>query len=169
MSGAWADDMSEQLLSLGVEKSKIFILPPGTLNYSSKQRERLTDEAVRRFDIFMRKNDKNYFICNSGLLTFDAEDKIIIDIGLYERYGDFYIAPYDSGEYFYMPKEYFDGYSRLDYKDFSISVLARYDEYLSYMYGKNYIEIPKKFTKRNYLNLGDKEKLDKLNALAGQI
>ena len=59
MSGAWADDMSEQLLSLGVEKSKIFILPPGTLNYSSKQRERLTDEAVRRFDIFMRKNDKN--------------------------------------------------------------------------------------------------------------
>lgn len=231
MSGAWADDMSEQLLSLGVEKSKIFILPPGTLNYSSKQRERLTDEAVRRFDIFMRKNDKNYFMCNSGLLTLlrkkvlscasdvdlyvtkyediyflakeltsefsdflinikyyqkdsilhkagdisriaitnDARDKIVIDIGLYERYGDFYIAPYDSGEYFYMPKEYFDGYSRLDYKDFSISVLARYDEYLSYMYGKNYIEIPKKFTKRNYLNLGDKEKLDKLNALAGQI
>lgn len=68
-----------------------------------------------------------------------------------------------------MPKEYFDGYLRLDYKDFSISVLARYDEYLNYMYGKNYIEVPKKFTKRNYLNLGDKEKLDKLNALAGQI
>ena len=102
-------------------------------------------------------------------ITNDAWDKIVIDIGLYERYGDFYIAPYDSGEYFYMPKEYFDGYLRLDYKDFSISVLARYDEYLSYMYGKNYIEVPKKFTKRNYLNLGDKEKLDKLNALARQI
>lgn len=102
-------------------------------------------------------------------ITNDAWDKIVIDIGLYERYGDFYIAPYDSGEYFYMPKEYFDGYLRLDYKDFSISVLARYDECLSYMYGKNYIEVPKNFTKRNYLNLGDKEKLDKLNALAGQI
>ena len=228
MSGAWADDMSEQLLSLGVEKSKIFILPAGALNYSSPRREKLTDEAMKRFDLFMSKNHKNYFMCNSGLLallrgnllskasdvdiyvtkyedicflanelknefsdfivelqyyqtdsilhkkgdisriaiTNDADDKIIIDIGLYGKYGNFYIAPYDNGEYFYMPKEYFDGYSRLDYKDFSISVLARYDEYLSYMYGKNYIEVPKKFTKRNYLNLGDKEKLDKLNALA---
>lgn len=93
MSGAWADDMSEQLLSLGIEKSKIFILPPGALNYSSKQRERLTDEAVRRFDIFMRKNDKNYFMCNSGLLTLLRKKALSCasDVDIYvTKYEDIY-------------------------------------------------------------------------------
>lgn len=226
LGGIWADDMEAQLLALGIPEKKILAFGARELDYNTPQREKITDEVIKRLDLFMRRHDIGYFLCNSSLLAVlrgnalskandvdlyvtnyadieflakelknefkdfivsfgryqkdsilrkagdisriaianDAEDRINIDIGLYERYKDFFIAPYDSGEYFYIPKEYFEGYSRLEYKDFSISVLARYDEYLSYMYGANYMEVPKRFTKQNYLNLGDKEKIDKLNS-----
>ena len=91
-------------------------------------------------------------------------DGVVIDIGYFDDYGKFKICDYDDGRFFYFPRAIFDGgFDRLNYKDFSLSVLKNYHQYLCFMYGENYIEIPKRFSSNDYLNLKTKAELDNLN------
>ena len=69
--------------------------------------------------------------------------------------------PYNE-KYFYIPKEFLDELISLDYKDFKLKAPKRYDEYLSLVYGKNYLEIPKQFLANDYGNLVDFQTLKKL-------
>lgn len=92
-------------------------------------------------------------------------ESIAIDIGLFDEYGDFMVCDYDDGRFFYFPKEIFEGgFTRLEYRGFELNVLKKYDEYLQFMYGKNYLEIPKRFSSNDYLNLKTKAELESLRA-----
>lgn len=96
-------------------------------------------------------------------ITNNAEEKAIIDIGLYHEFGEYRITDYDNEKFFYMPKRVFEaGVIRQKYKDFAINMLAKYDEYFSLIYGKNYIEIPKSWSESDYGNLASIDRIKEI-------
>lgn len=98
-------------------------------------------------------------------ITNNLLESIVIDIGLFDEYENFMVCDYDDGRYFYFPKEIFEGgFTRLEYMDFELNVLKHYNEYLEFMYGKNYLEMPKRFSSNDYLNLKTKAQLEELKA-----
>lgn len=98
-------------------------------------------------------------------ITNNLSESIVIDIGLFDEYKNFMVCDYDDGRYFYFPKEIFEGgFTRLEYMGFELNVLKHYNEYLEFMYGKNYLEMPKRFSSNDYLNLKTKDKLEALIA-----
>ncbi|MBQ3167975.1 hypothetical protein [Campylobacter sp.] len=98
-------------------------------------------------------------------ITNNLLESIVIDIGLFDEYKNFMVCDYDDGRYFYFPKEIFEGgFTRLEYMDFELNVLKHYNEYLEFMYGKNYLEMPKRFSSNDYLNLKTKAQLEELKA-----
>ncbi|ARR01582.1 hypothetical protein CVIC8964_0139 [Campylobacter vicugnae] len=98
-------------------------------------------------------------------ITNNLLESIVIDIGLFDEYENFMVCDYDDGRYFYFPKEIFEGgFTRLEYMGFELNVLKHYNEYLEFMYGKNYLEMPKRFSSNDYLNLKTKAQLEELKA-----
>lgn len=98
-------------------------------------------------------------------ITNNLLESIVIDIGLFDEYKNFMVCDYDDGRYFYFPKEIFEGgFTRLEYMGFELNVLKHYNEYLEFMYGKNYLEMPKRFSSNDYLNLKTKAQLEELKA-----
>lgn len=98
-------------------------------------------------------------------ITNNLSESIVIDIGLFDEYENFMVCDYDDGRFFYFPKEIFEGgFTRLEYMGFELNVLKHYNEYLEFMYGKNYLEIPKRFSSSDYLNLKTKDELEALIA-----
>ena len=98
-------------------------------------------------------------------ITNNLLESIVIDIGLFDEYENFMVCDYDDGRYFYFPKEIFEGgFTRLEYMGFELNVLKHYNEYLKFMYGKNYLEMPKRFSSNDYLNLKTKAQLEELKA-----
>lgn len=98
-------------------------------------------------------------------ITNNLLESIVIDIGLFDEYKNFMVCDYDDGRYFYFPKEIFEGgFTRLEYMGFELNVLKHYNEYLEFMYGKNYLEMPKRFSSNDYLNLKTKDELEALIA-----
>ena len=98
-------------------------------------------------------------------ITNNLSESIVIDIGLFDEYGNFMVCDYDDGRFFYFPKEIFEGgFTRLEYMGFELNVLKHYNEYLEFMYGKNYLEMPKRFSSNDYLNLKTKAQLEELKA-----
>lgn len=98
-------------------------------------------------------------------ITNNLSESIAIDIGLFDEYENFMVCDYDDGRFFYFPKEIFEGgFTRLEYMGFELNVLKYYNEYLEFMYGKNYLEIPKRFSSNDYLNLKTKAQLEELKA-----
>lgn len=98
-------------------------------------------------------------------ITNNLLESIAIDIGLFDEYENFMVCDYDDGRYFYFPKEIFEGgFTRLEYMGFELNVLKHYNEYLEFMYGKNYLEMPKRFSSNDYLNLKTKAQLEELKA-----
>ena len=96
-------------------------------------------------------------------ITNNLLESIVIDIGLFDEYKNFMVCDYDDGRYFYFPKEIFEGgFTRLEYMGFELNVLKHYNEYLEFMYGKNYLEMPKRFSSNDYLNLKTKAQLEEL-------
>ena len=96
-------------------------------------------------------------------ITNNLLESIVIDIGLFDEYENFMVCDYDDGRYFYFPKEIFEGgFTRLEYMGFELNVLKHYNEYLEFMYGKNYLEMPKRFSSNDYLNLKTKAQLEEL-------
>lgn len=98
-------------------------------------------------------------------ITNNLSESIAIDIGLFDEYENFMVCDYDDGRFFYFPKEIFEGgFTRLEYMGFELNVLKHYNEYLEFMYGKNYLEMPKRFSSNDYLNLKTKAQLEELKA-----
>lgn len=98
-------------------------------------------------------------------ITNNLSESIVIDIGLFDEYENFMVCDYDDGRFFYFPKEIFEGgFTRLEYMGFELNVLKHYNEYLEFMYGKNYLEMPKRFSSNDYLNLKTKAQLEELKA-----
>lgn len=98
-------------------------------------------------------------------ITNNLSESIAIDIGLFDEYENFMVCDYDDGRFFYFPKEIFEGgFTRLEYMGFELNVLKHYNEYLEFMYGKNYLEMPKRFSSNGYLNLKTKAQLEELKA-----
>ena len=98
-------------------------------------------------------------------ITNNLLESIVIDIGLFDEYENFMVCDYDDGRYFYFPKEIFEGgFTRIEYMGFELNVLKHYNEYLEFMYGKNYLEMPKRFSSNDYLNLKTKAQLEELKA-----
>ena len=86
-----------------------------------------------------------------------------IDIGCYHEYGEYRITDCDSQKFFYMPKYIFEaGVIRKKYKDFELNMLAKYDEYFTFIYGKNYMQIPKSWSESDYGNLVSASELEKI-------
>lgn len=107
-----------------------------------------------------------YFQDNDVLYKKDLIKRINIcgvDIGCYHEYGDYRITDYDNNKFFYMPKYIFEaGIIRKKYKDFELNMLAKYDEYFSLIYGKNYMQIPKSWSEDDYGNLVSASELEKI-------
>lgn len=67
IGGVWADEMSEQLLALGIDK--IEFIYDEDINYSTSQRAKNTDKYVKNLVGILDGLGYDYFIDGSGLLS----------------------------------------------------------------------------------------------------
>ncbi|MDL0089007.1 hypothetical protein [Campylobacter gastrosuis] len=223
MGGVWANEMKNQLLTLGISDERIEILDEKDISFSTPNRQKTTDLAIKKFDEFCKKHKISYFIDGSSMLcilrkrplsvvsdvdivvksyknleflaqnlgeifsdfdikvvrfssddlvkkrgdifkivvsSFDDE-KMVLDINVYHEYGKCVILGY-NGKYFYVPKEMFSKIIWRDYASFSLPILADFDAYLTLVYGKNYMQIPKQFLASDYGNLVSVDELNKI-------
>lgn len=105
-------------------------------------------------DDLIRKSEDIFKI----VLTSSDDDKIVLDINIYDGFKNLYVLGY-NGRYFYFPKYMANEFKRIKYKDFSLSILKDYDTYARFVYGDDYIKIPKHFYANDYLNLVTKDEL----------
>lgn len=68
ISGVWIEEMKKQLLDLGVQEDKIWLVDDSSLKFSSLDRERTTDSLIKEFSRLMRNENISYFIDGSSLL-----------------------------------------------------------------------------------------------------
>lgn len=68
ISGVWIEEMKKQLLDLGVQEDKIWLVDDSSLKFSSLDRERTTDSLIKEFSRLMRNENISYFIEGSSLL-----------------------------------------------------------------------------------------------------
>lgn len=69
LGGIWHSQMSEQLLSLGVSSEKIIKVARQDFSYSTNDREKATDEAMKKLDEFLQANNVKYVIHSSSLIS----------------------------------------------------------------------------------------------------
>lgn len=69
LGGIWHSQMSEQLLSLGVSSEKIIKVAEKDISYSTNDREKATDEAMKKLDEFLQANNVKYVIHGSSLIS----------------------------------------------------------------------------------------------------
>lgn len=67
--GIWYEEMEKQLLSLGIDKNKIILIPESEIPYSTDMRKSATDETIKKLDIFMKLKNVEYRIHGSSLIT----------------------------------------------------------------------------------------------------
>jgi Fe-S cluster assembly iron-binding protein IscA len=68
ISGVWAENMTKQLLDLGVSKDKILTIDDNSLQFSNQDRITTTDNIVREIASLMNTNNISYCIEGSSLL-----------------------------------------------------------------------------------------------------
>ncbi|XQC06325.1 hypothetical protein ACOAJ8_04445 [Arcobacter cryaerophilus gv. pseudocryaerophilus] len=68
ISGVWIEEMKKQLLDLGVQEDKIWLVDDSSLKFSSLDRERTTDSLIKEFARIMKNENISYFIEGSSLL-----------------------------------------------------------------------------------------------------
>lgn len=68
ISGVWVDSMQEQLENLNITKDKIWIIEDNTLDFSTNNRVKDTDDIIREFAKVMKENNISYCIEGSSLL-----------------------------------------------------------------------------------------------------
>ena len=85
-------------------------------------------------DDLVRKKNQIDRIC----ITDNSEEKVIIDIGMPDEYGEYLVTNYNNNKFFYIPKWVYEGgFVRMPYKNFYVSMLAKYDDFFTITYGKN--------------------------------
>ncbi|MGG7074229.1 hypothetical protein U5B43_08260 [Campylobacter sp. 9BO] len=121
-------------------------------------------EIFKDLNVNVIKFDEDDVVRKAGdifkIVVSDNEaEKMVLDINVYNEYGKCVVLGY-NGKYFYIPKEMISEFIRYPYKDFELSIPKEFNSYLKLVYGKNYIEIPKNFSSKDYGNLVNKQKLN---------
>ena len=69
IGGVWADEMSAQLLNLGISKEKIKLIDDKDISYSTDNRAKTTNYYVKSLVGILDELGYDYFIDGSGLLS----------------------------------------------------------------------------------------------------
>lgn len=108
-------------------------------------------EKYKQDNIVRKQGDIYEIYLDDG----DEYEPIMIDISFYSDYAGYKIMLESAqNKIHFLPKEIFlAGTVRKAYKDFYISMLAKYDEYFSLRYGKDYLQMPKSWSANDYGNV----------------
>lgn len=89
IGGVWADEMSAQLLNLGIDKEKIKLIDDKDISYSADNRAKTTNYYVKSLVGILDELGYDYFIDGSGLLSILRKRELSVvsdvDIMLFEN------------------------------------------------------------------------------------
>lgn len=89
IGGVWADEMSAQLLNLGISKEKIKLIDDKDISYSADNRAKTTNYYVKSLVEILDELGYDYFIDGSGLLSILRKRELSVvsdvDIMLFEN------------------------------------------------------------------------------------
>ena len=89
IGGVWADEMSAQLLNLGISKEKIKLIDDKDISYSADNRAKTTNYYVKSLVGILDELGYDYFIDGSGLLSILRKRELSVvsdvDIMLFEN------------------------------------------------------------------------------------
>lgn len=89
IGGVWADEMSAQLLNLGISKEKIKLIDDKDISYSTDNRAKTTNYYVKSLVGILDELGYDYFIDGSGLLSILRKRELSVvsdvDIMLFEN------------------------------------------------------------------------------------
>ena len=89
IGGVWADEMSAQLLNLGISKEKIKLIDDKDISYSTDNRSKTTNYYVKSLVGILDELGYDYFIDGSGLLSILRKRELSVvsdvDIMLFEN------------------------------------------------------------------------------------
>lgn len=89
IGGVWADEMSAQLLNLGISKEKIKLIDDKDISYSTNNRAKTTNYYVKSLVGILDELGYDYFIDGSGLLSILRKRELSVvsdvDIMLFEN------------------------------------------------------------------------------------
>ena len=68
MSGVWIESMEKQLIDMNIPKDKIWLIEDSSLEFSTQDRIKNTDNIVKEFALLMHQNNIEYCIEGSSLL-----------------------------------------------------------------------------------------------------
>lgn len=89
IGGVWADEMSAQLLNLGINKEKIKLIDDKDISYSTDNRAKTTNYYVKSLVGILDELGYDYFIDGSGLLSILRKRELSVvsdvDIMLFEN------------------------------------------------------------------------------------
>jgi hypothetical protein len=102
-------------------------------------------------EILVKKGDIKKIVISS-IVDKSEEESAIVDIGVADLLGENYMVRHDSN-YIYVPKKMCDGDRYYDYKNLKLQIPYLAEDYLSLLYGKNWIVPPAKWDQSDYGNL----------------
>lgn len=102
-------------------------------------------------EILVKQGDIKKIVISS-IIDKSEEEASIVDVGVADLLGDKYMVRHDKN-YIYVPKQMCDGVRYYNYKDFKLQIPYLAEDYLSLLYGKNWIIPPKKWDQSDYGNL----------------
>ena len=167
IGGVWADEMSAQLLNLGISKEKIKLIDDKDISYSTDNRAKTTNYYVKSLVGILDELGYDYFIDGSGLLSILRKRELSVvsdvDIMLFENKSLSNLAnmlpqvfPELNIEIRYCQKDY-DARKKGDIFNIIISDnseekmvldINAYDKYKNFYtlpYNEKYFYIPKEF------------------------
>ena len=167
IGGVWADEMSAQLLNLGISKEKIKLIDDKDISYSTDNRAKTTNYYVKSLVGILDELGYDYFIDGSGLLSILRKRELSVvsdvDIMLFENKSLSNLAnmlpqvfPELNIEILYCQKDYatrkkgdiFDIIISDNSEEKMVLDINAYDKYKNFYtlpYNEKYFYIPKEF------------------------
>lgn len=167
IGGVWADEMSAQLLNLGINKEKIKLIDDKDISYSTDNRAKTTNYYVKSLVGILDELGYDYFIDGSGLLSILRKRELSVvsdvDIMLFENKSLSNLAnmlpqvfPELNIEILYCQKDYatrkkgdiFDIIISDNSEEKMVLDINAYDKYKNFYtlpYNEKYFYIPKEF------------------------
>lgn len=113
-------------------------------------------------EILVKQGDIKKIVISS-IIDKSEEEASIVDVGVADLLDDKYMVRHDKN-YIYVPKEMCDGVRYYNYKDLKLQIPYLAEDYLSLLYGKNWIIPPKKWDQSDYGNLLTPQEVFKLKS-----
>lgn len=167
IGGVWADEMSAQLLNLGIDKERIKLIDDKDISYSADNRAKTTNYYVKSLVGILDELGYDYFIDGSGLLSILRKRELSVvsdvDIMLFENKSLSNLAnmlpqvfPELNIEILYCQKDYatrkkgdiFDIIISDNSEEKMVLDINAYDKYKNFYtlpYNEKYFYIPKEF------------------------